>query len=109
MKRAIFAIALLLAFALPARAQQPQPADAGQAIANKIGTLVMQNAGLTEQVVRQQAMIAGLQKQLADARAAAAAPKPDAPKGAAPAPIVPPPSKDIPNIWDKPDIFDDKN
>jgi hypothetical protein len=86
MKRSAFTIVLTLALTLPARAQQPQPpSDAGQAIANQIGMLFMQNAGLTEQVQRQQAMIAWLQKQLADAKAAAAAPKPAQPEGGAPA------------------------
>ena len=59
------------------RSRLPQsPTDAGQAVANQIGMLFMQNAALTEQVQRQQMTITRLQKELTDAKAAAPAPKP---------------------------------
>ncbi|HTC04886.1 MAG TPA: hypothetical protein VK749_15895 [Xanthobacteraceae bacterium] len=79
MKRLILSIAILLAFIGAAYAQQQpqQPTDAGQAVANQIGMLFMQNAALTEQVQRQQMTISRLQKELADAKAVASAPKPD--------------------------------
>jgi|HubBroStandDraft_6_1064221.scaffolds.fasta_scaffold692533_2 hypothetical protein len=51
--------------------------DAGQILATQIGMLVIQNATLNQQIQFQQAQIARLQKQLADAKAAPPAPKLD--------------------------------
>ena len=78
MKRLILSIASLLAFIGAAYAQQPAPPpDAGQILASQIGTLVIQNASLNQQLQMLQQQIERLRKQLADAKAAAPAPKPD--------------------------------
>jgi hypothetical protein len=79
MKRFILNIAIAISLIGSAYAQQPPqpPIDAGQAIANQIGQLFMQNAALTEQVQHLQALNGRLQKQLDAAKAPAPAPKPD--------------------------------